>query len=107
MINEMQGVQNSGLGIFCVFLAYLIAMLFAITFHEFAHAYIAHKCGDDTAKYMGRMTLNPFKHMDFLGAIMFIFSALVGQNLFLSIQINSETTKKACFGCLLRGLLQT
>lgn len=32
-----------------------------------------HKCGDDTAKYMGRMTLNPFKHMDFLGAIMFIF----------------------------------
>ena len=73
MINEMQGMQNSGLGIFCVFLAYLIAMLFAITFHEFAHAYVAHKCGDDTAKYMGRMTLNPFKHMDFLGAIMFIF----------------------------------
>lgn len=73
MINEMQGMQNSGLRIFCVFLAYLIAMLFAITFHEFAHAYVAHKCGDDTAKYMGRMTLNPFKHIDFLGAIMFIF----------------------------------
>lgn len=73
MINEMQGMQNSGLVVFCVFLAYLIAMLFSITFHEFAHAYVAHKCGDDTAKYMGRMTLNPFKHIDFLGAVMFIF----------------------------------
>lgn len=73
MINEMQSMQNSALVVLCVFLAYLIAMLLAITFHEFAHAYAAHKCGDDTAKLMGRMTLNPFKHMDFLGAVMFVF----------------------------------
>lgn len=73
MIYEMQGVQNSGLLILCVFLAYVFAILFATTFHEFAHAYAAHKCGDDTAKLMGRMSLNPFKHIDFLGAVLFVF----------------------------------
>lgn len=73
MINELQGVQNSGLLIVCLFLAYVIAILFATTFHEFAHAYAAHKCGDDTAKLLGRMSLNPFKHIDFLGAVLFVF----------------------------------
>lgn len=73
MVYELQGVQNSGLLILCFFVAYIFAILFATTFHEFAHAYAAHKCGDDTAKLMGRMSLNPFKHIDFLGAILFVF----------------------------------
>lgn len=46
-----------------------------ITFHEFAHAFAAYKCGDPTAKFSGRMTLNPIKHFDPLGIVMF---ALVG-----------------------------
>lgn len=38
--------------------------------HELAHAYAAYKCGDDTAKLKGRISLNPFAHLDLLGTIM-------------------------------------
>jgi len=46
------------------------AILIALTFHEFAHAYVAFRMGDPTAKYMGRLTLNPLAHLDPLGTIM-------------------------------------
>lgn len=45
-------------------------ILLALTFHEYAHAYIANKYGDDTAKQSGRLTLNPLAHLDPLGTIM-------------------------------------
>lgn len=45
-------------------------ILLALTFHEFAHAYVAHRCGDDTAQKNGRLTLNPLRHLDPLGTIM-------------------------------------
>ncbi len=45
------------------------ALLIALSFHEFAHAYVSHKLGDDTAKNMGRLTLNPFAHLDIMGTI--------------------------------------
>lgn len=41
--------------------------------HEFAHAWSAHKLGDDTAKYMGRLTLSPFAHVDIFGALLIFF----------------------------------
>ena len=44
-------------------------VLIALTFHEFAHALAAYKLGDPTAKYFGRLTLNPLKHIDIFGAI--------------------------------------
>ena len=45
-------------------------LVFALTFHEFGHAYIAYLCGDDTAKSAGRMSLNPLVHLDLFGSIM-------------------------------------
>ena len=45
-------------------------LIFALTFHEFGHAYTAHMCGDDTAKAAGRMTLNPLVHLDLFGSLM-------------------------------------
>ena len=45
-------------------------ILLALTFHEYAHAYVANKYGDDTAKQSGRLTLNPLAHLDPLGTIM-------------------------------------
>ena len=48
-------------------LASLVGIAMAISIHEFGHAYSAHLLGDDTAKYNGRMTLNPAKHIDPLG----------------------------------------
>lgn len=50
---------------------YAIPMIFAITFHEAAHAYIAYKNGDPTAKLMGRLSLNPLHHIDPVGTILF------------------------------------
>ncbi len=46
-------------------------LLFALTFHEFAHGFIAYRLGDPTAKDAGRLTLNPLKHLDPLGTIAF------------------------------------
>jgi Zn-dependent protease len=47
----------------------LPAFLIAISFHECSHALVAHWLGDDTAKQRGRLTLNPFAHVDLLGII--------------------------------------
>ena len=48
---------------------YFLAMLFALTFHESAHAYTSHLLGDDSAKSMGRLSLNPAVHIDLVGTI--------------------------------------
>jgi len=47
--------------------------MFALSFHEFAHAWMATKCGDDTAARMGRLTLNPMAHLDIMGSLMILF----------------------------------
>lgn len=47
-------------------------LLFALTIHEYSHGYIASRLGDPTAKAMGRLTLNPLKHLDPLGVLAFI-----------------------------------
>ncbi len=52
----------------------LPAVLIAITFHEFAHAFVADKLGDDTPRRQGRLSLNPFAHLDPIGSIMLIFA---------------------------------
>ena len=49
------------------------AIFFAITIHEFAHGWVALRCGDPTARDAGRLTLNPLAHLDIFGAIMMIF----------------------------------
>lgn len=48
----------------------LIAFLFAISIHESAHAWMASRCGDPTARLLGRMTLNPLRHIDPVGTIL-------------------------------------
>jgi Zn-dependent protease len=48
----------------------LIAFLFAISIHESAHAWMAARCGDPTARMLGRITLNPLKHIDPMGTIL-------------------------------------
>jgi len=48
------------------------AVLWAITFHEFCHGYMAYRLGDPTAARMGRLTLNPLRHFDPIGALMLL-----------------------------------
>ncbi|MDO8585983.1 MAG: site-2 protease family protein [Armatimonadota bacterium] len=56
----------------------MFALLIALTVHEFSHAKSAELAGDDTAKRMGRVTLNPIAHLDPVGTIMMIASSLSG-----------------------------
>lgn len=49
-------------------------VLIAITFHEFAHAFVADRLGDDTARREGRLSLNPFDHLDPIGTILLLFA---------------------------------
>ena len=49
---------------------WILPMLFAITIHEAAHAWVAASCGDTTAKALGRLSFNPIKHIDLFGTIL-------------------------------------
>ncbi|MCK4665118.1 site-2 protease family protein [Candidatus Dependentiae bacterium] len=58
-------------------------ILISLSFHEFSHAFAADKLGDPTAKYLGRLTLNPIVHIDLVGTVIIpIFMALTGLPLF-------------------------
>ncbi len=48
----------------------IFILLFAIVLHEYSHGWVAEKCGDDTARIMGRLTLNPLPHLDPFGSIL-------------------------------------
>ena len=50
----------------------IIALVFSLSFHEFAHAYVAYRLGDNTAAYQGRLTLNPLAHLDPIGSLMLL-----------------------------------
>lgn len=51
----------------------LVTVLFSMTLHEFAHGYVSYLQGDSTAKAEGRLTLNPFKHIDTVGLLCMLF----------------------------------
>jgi Zn-dependent protease len=63
----------------------LIVIFLGVAFpvHEFAHAYAAYRLGDSTAKHMGRLTLNPVKHFDPIGGVIFILSVIAGVGLII------------------------
>ena len=48
---------------------WVIPVIVAITFHEAAHGFVAHQCGDDSARRLGRVTFNPLKHVELLAPL--------------------------------------
>jgi len=54
------------------FLILSVLLLYSVIFHELAHGWVAYKMGDNTAKWMGRLTLNPLKHLDPIGSLMLL-----------------------------------
>ncbi len=78
----------SGLGFDLFYL--IIALLVALTFHEASHALVAYWLGDPTPKNMGRLSLNPFAHLDPLGALMIL---LIGLGWGKPVQIDAEKLK--------------
>ena len=84
-----------------VFLLTVPSMLIALTFHEVAHGYVAYKCGDPTAKSLGRLTLNPLKHLDPIGTLLML---LVGYGWAKPVPVNSRYFKDPRKGMALTAL---
>ncbi|MGN1227375.1 MAG: site-2 protease family protein [Christensenellales bacterium] len=80
-----------GMVLFAVIVAYVLAIMIALSFHEFAHAFVAYKQGDDTAKLSGRMTLNPLAHLDPVGSVLLL---IVGFGWAKPVQCNPLRFKK-------------
>jgi Zn-dependent protease len=57
---------------------FILALVISISVHEFSHAWSAYELGDSTARNLGRLTLNPVKHFDPLGALMIVFMSISG-----------------------------
>lgn len=73
---EMLSLLREGdyLSLMILLLSKCFVVFCCMPIHELAHGFIAYKCGDDTAKLKGRLTINPFAHLDWIGTIMiFLF----------------------------------
>ena len=62
---------------------WILPLLIAITFHEAAHAFVAYRLGDDTAKQLGRVSFNPLKHIDPFGTVILPGMLLLSHSPFL------------------------
>lgn len=78
-----------------------VTVLISLTVHEVAHGYVAYKMGDPTAKNLGRLTLDPRKHLDPIGTIMMLF---VGVGYAKPVPVNSRYFKKPKLGMALTAL---
>ncbi len=58
------------------FFAWVVAAVVALVLHEFCHAWAAYALGDPTAKYAGRLTLNPLKHLDLWGSVLILVAGV-------------------------------
>lgn len=72
MLTYIDRFISDPINMLVIFLLAFPGRILALSAHEFAHAWVAHRCGDDTAKVLGRMTLNPFKHLDPLGTVLML-----------------------------------
>lgn len=94
-------------------LVILPLLLFSVIIHECAHGWVAERCGDDTARVMGRITLNPVPHIDMIGTIIVpLILVITGTHFFIAwakpVPINptrfhnykTDVMKVSCAGCL-------
>lgn len=83
---------------FLTVVAFVFAIMLALSFHEFGHAFAAYKQGDNTAKFYNRLTLNPLKHIDYMGFAMLL---LAGFGWAKPVPVNPSNYKN-----LKRGMVQ-
>ena len=72
MFGYIQEILADPKGVLLIFLLALPGRLLAISAHESAHAWVANRCGDPTARLMGRISLNPLRHLDPVGLLMMV-----------------------------------
>lgn len=78
-----------------------VSVIISLAFHELAHGFVSHKLGDPTPKREGRLTLNPFAHMDLFGTLCLLF---LGFGWAKPVQINPQYYKNKKLGTVLVSL---
>ena len=107
LLNLLQSGMTEGFGseAFKLSLVYILLSLpiiiFALSVHETAHGWVADKLGDPTAKNLGRLTLNPLKHLNLFG---FLSMLIVGFGWANPVPINTRNFKKPRVGMALSGI---
>ena len=89
-------LSGSGVGLAdaVIYILSAVAVIFlTMPVHEYAHAFAAYKLGDHTQKYAGRLTLNPFAHIDWFGALCIL---LAGFGWAKPVQVNPYYFKHIC-----------
>ena len=84
-----------------LFITIIVSLLVALSIHEFAHAWTANFLGDDTSKRMGRLTLNPAKHLDVYGSLSIL---LLGIGWGKPVQINPNNFNNPRMGNALTAI---
>lgn len=87
MIWNLSSLISDPIGTLKHFACLIPVILLSLTLHEWGHAFAAYKCGDPTAKNLGRMTLNPFAHLDPIG---FVSMLLFGLGWAKPVPVNSR-----------------
>ncbi len=90
-------------------LTWMVPLIVAVTVHEAAHGFVAGICGDNTARVMGRVTLNPIPHIDLIGSIALPVTCLIMQIGFIfgyakPVPVNPQLFKKPRTGMVLVAL---
>lgn len=75
------------------FVLIAVPLLYSVVIHEVAHGWVAYRMGDPTAKWMGRLTLNPIKHLDLMGTLM-LFLAGFGWAKPVPVNFNNLSDKR-------------
>ena len=68
LLSIIRGSGVSWYNVIAAVLSSLAVIFLTLPIHEFSHAFVATKLGDPTPKFQGRLTLNPFAHIDYIGA---------------------------------------
>lgn len=84
---------------------FALAAMIAIVFHEVAHGFVALKNGDMTAKYAGRLSLNPAKHFDLMGILMFAFIGIGWARPVPVNPVNFKRQRLGMFGVAIAGVV--
>ena len=100
MLNSLFGKGMSTIDIAFLLLS-IPAVVFSLSFHEAAHGYTAGKMGDQTARFHGRVTLNPLKHLDPIGALSMLFFGIGWAK---PVPVNPRNFKNPKKGMALTGL---
>lgn len=87
MVWNLSSIFSDPIGTLKAYACLIPVILISLTLHEWGHAYAAHKCGDDTAMNFGRLSMNPFVHLDILG---FLSLLLLGFGWAKPVPVNSR-----------------